>query len=578
MALIYYHVDWPGADVMNANNASEVTTAVNLYGVGSTGVPYSVLDGVGLSSTVTQTNINTDYAVSAPFTINMTHQVTNGVISVRMVVKKTATVTGTFAAKIAVIETLMTFTSPAAGTNGETSFLNVFKKYLPDANGTTLPTMNVGDSVVITKSWTYSNVQTVANLKAVGYVQNTSDKTVPQAAYSVAGTVPPTADFTTATATSCTGQISFSDLSTPATAWSWDFGDGGTSALQNPTHTYTANGNYTVSLTITQSGVNNKATKTNFVAINMPAAPTTTDGSGSVGSQVTLHATGTGTDSLKWYTTQTGGTPINIGNTFTTPALSSTTHYYVEEVVPQAVQSVGIASSTLSTSTGGYYTAAARPGLLFDALSPFTLKSVMVYEKTAGSRTIWLQKSDGTYLDSLVTTVSAGQQTVTLNFPVPAGTGYTIGVGASCYFWRASSGAAYPYTLSNLVSITSSTAGSAYYYFFYNWQVQGNSCISPRAEVTADILTGINEKYSTISYNLFPNPTLGEVTLYINSLQEQNITVDIVDMNGKIVYSDQLNLNGELNKRYDLTGFSKGVYFMRLITNKEVHNEKIIVE
>lgn len=33
------------------------------------------------------------------------------------------------------------------------------------------------------------------------------------------------------------------------TMWSWDFGDGGTSSLQSPTHTYTAPGSYTVSLT-----------------------------------------------------------------------------------------------------------------------------------------------------------------------------------------------------------------------------------------------------------------------------------------------------------------------------------------
>ena len=35
------------------------------------------------------------------------------------------------------------------------------------------------------------------------------------------------------------------------TAWHWDFGDGTTSSLQNPSHTYTANGSYSVCLTIT---------------------------------------------------------------------------------------------------------------------------------------------------------------------------------------------------------------------------------------------------------------------------------------------------------------------------------------
>ncbi len=50
-------------------------------------------------------------------------------------------------------------------------------------------------------------------------------------------------------------KIDFSDFSaagsgTTITNWSWDFGDATTSALQNPTHTYTTSGTYTVCLTI----------------------------------------------------------------------------------------------------------------------------------------------------------------------------------------------------------------------------------------------------------------------------------------------------------------------------------------
>ncbi|MEM6965133.1 MAG: PKD domain-containing protein [Bacteroidota bacterium] len=48
---------------------------------------------------------------------------------------------------------------------------------------------------------------------------------------------------------SCTGNINFSDLSTGfANTWNWDFGDGNTSAEQNPTHTYAAAGVYSVEL------------------------------------------------------------------------------------------------------------------------------------------------------------------------------------------------------------------------------------------------------------------------------------------------------------------------------------------
>lgn len=45
--------------------------------------------------------------------------------------------------------------------------------------------------------------------------------------------------------------VTFSDQSQNALSWSWDFGDGDTSTLQNPTHTYATFGLYTVCLTVT---------------------------------------------------------------------------------------------------------------------------------------------------------------------------------------------------------------------------------------------------------------------------------------------------------------------------------------
>jgi len=44
--------------------------------------------------------------------------------------------------------------------------------------------------------------------------------------------------------------IDFTDSSTGALSWLWDFGDGNTSTLQNPTHIYASSGNYDVKLYI----------------------------------------------------------------------------------------------------------------------------------------------------------------------------------------------------------------------------------------------------------------------------------------------------------------------------------------
>jgi PKD repeat protein len=57
--------------------------------------------------------------------------------------------------------------------------------------------------------------------------------------------------FSSALDSSSVHKVQFTDQSTGnPTSWFWDFGDGFTTSLQNPSHTYAQPGNYTVSLTI----------------------------------------------------------------------------------------------------------------------------------------------------------------------------------------------------------------------------------------------------------------------------------------------------------------------------------------
>jgi parallel beta-helix repeat protein len=60
--------------------------------------------------------------------------------------------------------------------------------------------------------------------------------------------------------------VLFTDTSTGSpTAWNWNFGDGGSATTQNPTHTYSTAGNYTVTLTVSNSAGNNTTTKSNYI-------------------------------------------------------------------------------------------------------------------------------------------------------------------------------------------------------------------------------------------------------------------------------------------------------------------------
>lgn len=63
--------------------------------------------------------------------------------------------------------------------------------------------------------------------------------------------------------------VQFTDKSTGnVTSWSWDFGDGGTSTEQNPSHVYTAAGDYTVILTVSDGTNSSTETKSNYITVS----------------------------------------------------------------------------------------------------------------------------------------------------------------------------------------------------------------------------------------------------------------------------------------------------------------------
>ena len=78
---------------------------------------------------------------------------------------------------------------------------------------------------------------------------------------------PPVANFTgNPTSGYVPLTVAFTDTSSNSpTAWSWTFGDSGTSTAQNPSHQYTSAASYTVSLTATNAQGSDGETKTNYI-------------------------------------------------------------------------------------------------------------------------------------------------------------------------------------------------------------------------------------------------------------------------------------------------------------------------
>ncbi|HOE03993.1 MAG TPA: PKD domain-containing protein [Bacteroidales bacterium] len=293
----------------------------------------------------------------------------------------------------------------------------------------------------------------------------------------------PTPGFTCDVTSTCIGIVSFTNTSTDATSYLWNFGDGTTSTEVNPVHTYTIDGVYTVSLTATNAYGNNILTQNNLITVDLPEAPTTTSAQNCGPASLTLNAAGNGT--LEWYDAATNGNLITTGTSYTNNFTNSTT-YYVQSGRSPHTYYVG---NTDSNTNGGNHTNNAYY-LIFTAISDFRLVSVEVNAgTTAGNRIIQLRNSAGTVLQSVTANLPTGISRVTLNFDIPAGEDYQLRCGTTNpNLYRNNAGVSYPYTVDGVVSITGTNANQTVYYYFYDWEVLvGDECISARTPVSAII-------------------------------------------------------------------------------------------
>ncbi len=87
----------------------------------------------------------------------------------------------------------------------------------------------------------------------------------------------PTAAFTTTGDLIAGTTITFTDQSSSAVSWSWDFGDGTNAKIKSPTHQYAVANNYSITLSVVgQNGCQDATTKSIGVVVGLEDQPATT--------------------------------------------------------------------------------------------------------------------------------------------------------------------------------------------------------------------------------------------------------------------------------------------------------------
>jgi PKD repeat protein len=458
----------------------------------------------------------------------------------------------------------------------------------PTAGGTALAqSWTVGQSKTFSfKEAIPAHIYDKTEIATVAWVQDDATKNVKQAGFSEFATTPsalaPLSDFNADVVEPCDGLVHFSDASALfPTSWLWDFGDGHTSTAQNPMHTYLASGNYTVSLTATNANGSDQVVKTSYIQVVLTGtAPLGINDNICLSGVANLSATPTNGGTITWY--DGSGAVVGTGATYS-PTVTGTTDFYAAEAIANAQVTTG--ASDTSIATGGiFFTANNTHGLYFDVDLPCTLESVNVYSGASGARTIVVIDAFGNTVHTLTTTLPVGLNTIPLGFHLTVGQGYLIKISSTIVnLFRNAGGATYPY-VTDAITITGNTAGSAptNYYFFYDWKVKQDPCMSPLATVTAlDTCAVSAEAPTTLAHSLrvSPNPSHGTYNLAFEAARKDNYTISVTNVVGQVVFSQVLNaFQGSFAQQIDLSDASNGIYFLAITDSRGKVVKKLVKE
>jgi N-acetylneuraminic acid mutarotase len=90
---------------------------------------------------------------------------------------------------------------------------------------------------------------------------------------------------------------------------------------------------------------------------------------------------------------------------------------------------------------------------------------------------------------------------------------------------------------------------------------------------------GIAQLSNNESFNVYPNPSSGNIHFSYSTGEEENMTVTVMDMSGRQIYAENwAHFNGEMEKTIEMGAFPAGLYMIRCISDKAGFTRKVIVE
>jgi len=192
---------------------------------------------------------------------------------------------------------------------------------------------------------------------------------------------------------------------------------------------------------------------------------------------------------IRWFDSLSGGAQVGSGNTFTTPALSTTTTYYAEARAFGAIAKLGPSNPTTQLGVKGLQNY--QGYVNFTVNSNTSLQSVDIFPIASGQTgKLVIRNSSNITLASFTftTTVSGGNtlQQINMNYTlIPGMYNLYFDTLPASGLRMNTTNAAYPY-VSSVASIEGNSIDGNFNLGVYNWKFT-TECLSPRIPVTATV-------------------------------------------------------------------------------------------
>lgn len=404
------------------------------------------------------------------------------------------------------------------------------------------------------------------------------------------------------------------------TTYSWNFGDNTTSNLQNPTHTYTANGTYTVCLFMyTPSTCSASICKT--ITVNCVSSsscnPNFTDSACYGNGTKKFISTSTGTNVNTTYSWNFGdNTTSNLKNPSHTYTANGTYTVCLFIFSPPTCsasicKTVSINCANVSTCQANFtYSSCVNGNRQFFSTSIGTSTNTS-YSWNFGDNTnsniknpSHTYSTNGLYVvcltisDSTTNCFSTKCQTVTISC-ISSGSCLANFADSACYnngtknFYSTSLGTtnqtSYTWNFGDNTNGFGQNTQHTYtsngtYTVCLTIQDSSTNCYSTKCRtvsITCVPPTGIKINANTISdTKVYPNPTTGSLFIDINNIavNSKAIIIKVFNILGEQVYTASEDVNGSsVRKELNLENLDNGTYYIKISDNSNYYQTRKII-